>query len=50
MSNKNMEMMKKLLEDKKKKNDQHDQQRGDKKLGTGGSGKKSNQKIGIRKV
>lgn len=49
MSTKNMEMMKKLLEERKQKNDKNNQMRADKKIGSN-STKKSNKKIGVNKV
>lgn len=49
MSNKNVEMMKKLLEEKKAKNASNNAQRPDKKMGSD-SKEKSNKRIGIRKV
>lgn len=49
MSSKNVEMMKKLLEEKKAKNSQNDAHRPDKKIGSGAK-EKSNKRIGIRKV
>ena len=49
MSSKNVEMMKKLLEEKKNKNAGGNNQRPDKKLGSG-SKEKSNKRIGTRKV
>lgn len=49
MSSKNVEMMKKLLEEKKNKNAAGNSQRPDKKLGND-SREKSNKRIGIRKV
>ncbi len=49
MSNKNVEMMKALLEAKKKKNATHDSMRPDKKIGNGATSK-SNKRIGVNKV
>lgn len=49
MSNKNVEMMKALLEEKKKKNSANSSLRPDKKIGSG-SKEKSNKRIGVKKV
>ncbi len=49
MSSKNVEMMKKLLEEKKTKNASNNAQRPDKKIGNG-SKEKSNKRIGVKKV
>lgn len=49
MSNKNVEMMKALLEEKKKQNASGANLRPDKKIGNGAKAK-SNKKIGVNKV
>lgn len=49
MSNKNVEMMKALLEEKKKKNAGSGSLRPDKKIGSGAKAK-SNKRIGVNKV
>ena len=45
MSDKNKEMMKKLIEDKKEKGNQAQKNRPDKKIGGGSNSGKSNQRI-----